>query len=449
MTTFKRCFFTCSFLVIISIPNLLGQTHNLLKGHWKGAFIRSNAQQQLVVQFYQKDSAMYSLQIMEEWHPQFGEFTIPVMIDSIDTIKMNTGHGKAILTLDSNNLEIIGYIEGSQPAINIHLKKIPPPPPPNYLVDEITIANGDISLGGHLHTPKFSSTKTAIIIVGGRSCYAGSTKYDLYAKVLREYGISVLVYNKRGTGKSTGNCDIATIDDLANDLVACKKYLENHPNGYNQIGVLGSSAGGWVMTKAQESTSFDFMISVVGPATSVKEQQFQSMKYGAEFYKLTKEAKANVEAYTKLMFDAAATPSNYKKFQQLLEKSAAEGWKELLDDTDIPPDAAGIENLWVRRHDFNPQKVLEKYNKPFLAIYGGIDWIVPYKENIDRLEKAFIGSRKSLLKTAVAHKAEHGTEVKGAYVSLAENKSYWHFFRISPQVLIELIQFLKNNEFIE
>lgn len=186
---------------------------------------------------------------MEEWHPQYGEFVLPFTIYSLGKVSFNTGYGKVVMQVDSNALEMIGAIERSIPTMYLHLKRIPNPPPPQYTVQEISIKSDSISLYGHLHEPKVPG-KTAMIIVGGRSCYADSTKYALNAKLLREYGISVLVCNKRGTGQSTGDCTRATIADLSQDVVACKKYLEQHPNQYDNIGVLGSGAGGWVMAKA-------------------------------------------------------------------------------------------------------------------------------------------------------------------------------------------------------
>ncbi len=419
-----------------------------LEGYWEGAFIKNNSYQKFEVQFYKKDTAYTSLQIMEEWHPQFGEFVLPFTIDSTGIISTNTGKGKAFLNLDSKNLELIGYIEGAVPPISIHLKKVPPPPKPNFTIEEITVKNKKVKLNGHLHVPD-NRNGTALIIVGGRSCYAGNTKYDLYAKLLRRYGISVLSFNKRGTGKSTGDCALATIEDLASDVSAIKRYLENHPNQYKSIGVLGSSAGGWVMAKAQEKSNFDFMIGVVGPSTSVEEQQMQSMAYGFDFYQLSESARANLLEYTRMMFEAKATQKNYEKFSMLLDKVGKEDWKKLLDDTDIPADASGINDLWVRRHNYDPAKVFSKFNNPFLAIYGEIDWIVPYKENVAELEQFFDGDRKKLLTNVVVHNAEHGTEVKGDYIKLTNNKSYWHFYRISPEVSISIIDFLVNNGFIK
>ncbi|WP_411894566.1 alpha/beta hydrolase [Winogradskyella sp. A2] len=422
---------------------------NDIEGHWEGGFIKSNSLQKFELRFYKDEDGIKSLQIIEEWHPQFGEFVIPVEIDSLNHIKFNTGLGKAILKLDEKSLELNGSIINSTPSVYVHLKKIPTPPAPNYTVEEITIQNNDVSLYGHLHQPKDKSNKTAIIIVGGRSCYAGSTKYDLYAKLLRQYSISVLVFNKRGTGKSTGDCSIATIDDLANDVVACRNYLAEHPNNYENIGVIGSSAGGWVIAKAEETTDFDFMISIVGPSTSVYQQQMQSMEYGFNVYKLPESAKVDLIDYTNMMFKAKATKTNFDRFKALLANAKKDGWNELLDDTDIPPDVAGIDNLWVRRHNYDPNISLSSFDKPFLAIYGEIDWIVPFKENIERLTQQFKGDRLKLLNITIAHDAEHGTETKGKYININEKHSYWRFFRISPSVQVSIIDFLMKYKFID
>ncbi|WP_111683593.1 alpha/beta hydrolase [Winogradskyella tangerina] len=418
-------------------------------GHWEGGFIKDNSLQKLEIKFYNDNDGFKSLQILEEWHPQFGEFVIPVEIDSLKRISFNTGLGKAIMQLDENALEMVGQIEGKSPTIYVHLKKIPTPPQINYTVEEVTIQNGDVSLFGHLHQPKLKTNNNAIIVIGGRSCYAGSTKYDLYAKLLRQYGLTVLVFNKRGTGKSTGDCSIATVGDLADDVVACKNFLANHPNNFNKIGILGSSAGGWVMTKAEESTDFDFMIGIVGPATSVLDQQLQSMEYGFDFYKLKDSAKKDLVEYTNLMFDAKANSKSFERFSTLLEASKRDGWFELLDDTDIPENAEDINNLWVRRHNYDPKGTLQAFNQPFLAIYGEIDWIVPYKENVERLKEYFTGERKDLLNITIAYDAEHGTETKDKYVSLDDNHSYWRFFRISPIVQVSIIEFLSKYDFIE
>ena len=443
----KKFLFVVIYLITVSGVSLMAQPSVDLaqfEGYWEGAFIKGNSYQKIEIHFYQREGKLLSLQIMEEWHPSFGEFEVPVEIDSTGKISLNTGYGKVFLDFDKNNLEILGQIQNSNPAIYLHLKKSPPPPEDLYEVDEIQFQNGNVTLFGHLHQAKLNFENTAVIIVGGRGCYAGSTKHDLYAKFFRKYGISTLVYNKRGTGQSGGDCSQATIADLAMDLKAAKEFLANHPSDFEKIGVLGTSAGGWVMTRAQEETSFDFMISIVGPSTSVRDQQLQSMDYGAEFYGLSETAKNNLEEYTKMMFDAPDNKKSQARFDELLGKADEEGWKDLLDDTDRPEVTGGINNLWVRRHDYDPGKSLASFDAPFLAIYGERDWIVPPKENIDKLSQLFSGERSKWLNSFTAYDAEHGMEMQQRYIDLAGGKSYWHFYRISPILRIEILKFLRK-----
>ena len=386
---------------------------------------------------------------MEEWHPQFGEFLIPVKVDSVGQLRLNTGYGQAILQLDSKSTEIHGFLPNTNPTVYVHLNKVPEPPAPDYELEAISVDNGEVSLRGHLHRPKYRPSRTALIIVGGRGCYAGNTKYDLYARTLHPYGVSVLAYHKRGTGQSTGDCSTATLEDLADDLVAIKAYLRGRDDAYEHIGVLGASAGGWVIAKAAEKTDFDFMVSVVGPSTSVADQQLQSMDYGLEEFKLSATARAEITEYTNLMLEAEATPANFQRFEELLRRGDQNGWKELLEGTDIPASAAAIDSLWVRRHAYDPGPSLGRFERPFLAIYGEKDWIVPHRENVARLQRLFAGDRQRWLTTVVARGAGHSTETEEGYRELPNKGSYWRFFRISPQFKVALIRFLRDNDLID
>lgn len=442
-----------AFILILLFSQTIYSQNNTeisdnLIGYWEGAFIKNNSYQKIEIDFSKSNGKILGLQIMDEWHPTFGEFQVPVEIDSTGLISFGTGYGKAELRLDTQNLEIIGQLAGFNPSIYVHLKKTAKKPKPNYTIEEVSINSGEIKLNGHLHLPNSNPTKTAIIIVGGRGCDADETKYNLYTKFLRKYGIAVLPYQKRGTGNSTGNCSLATIQDLAEDLGNIKSFLEKHKSGFEKIGVLGISAGGWTMTKSEEETDFDFMISIVGPSTSVREQQIQSANYGSEFYKLEPNAKQNLIRYTNLLFDVKQTRSGYEELKSLLQLAEKEKWNQLLESTDIPKSENEINKLWVKRHNFNPENVLKNYNKPFLGIYGQRDWIVPPKENIEKLNNFFSNNIENLT-TVIAYNAEHGMEMEEKWIDLGQNQSYWHFYRISPQVRISIVNFLNKHKLIK
>ncbi|XOV67789.1 MAG: alpha/beta hydrolase [Fluviicola sp.] len=437
----------CMLLGLTSLGQENSAIKRLITGSWEGAIIIKNAYQKIEVDFSERNGDLFALQIMDEWHPTFGEFEVPVTIDSNQNIHFNSGYGPVTFDIDAKNLELIGEVD-SEDSVYVHLKKVPRKPASPYQVDKVMIESGDIQLSGHLHLPINNPTKTVVILVGGRGCFADLTEHNLYAKFLREYGIAVLAYQKRGTGESSGDCSLATIEDLANDVRFVKSYLEAHDEQFETIGVLGISAGGWTMTKAEENVDFDFMISVVGPSTSVKDQQLQSAKYGAEIYDLTQEATNHLLEYTELLFLEKPKKKEFKRTQALLELAENEGWIELLEETDVANSLEEMKNLWVVRHNFDPELVLRNFSNPFLALYGERDWIVPVTENTDLLLEYF-AETPELLTTVNVYNADHGMEMESRLVQLESGLSYRHFYRVSPEVRIEIVEFLALHGYIE
>lgn len=423
-------------------------SEELLPGYWKGAFIKGNGAQLMEVIFSNGQEGIKALQTVEEWHPFYGEFEVDVKIDSVGKINFSTGYGEAKMVLDTNNLELHGAIEGGNPTMYLHLKKTSPNPKLDRKIEEVNFQSGDIKLNGFLHQPQFRESKTAIVLVDGRGCYENNKKYNLYGKILTQYGITVLAYNKRGSGKSEGDCATATIDDLSGDVVAAYEFLKNHPANFEKIGVIGGSAGGWTMAKAEETVDFDFMIGVVGPSTSVYDQQIQSLIAGAKLFELEPSAIDHAIAYTKLLFAEKPTKKTHQQMKDLLSIAGEEGWYDLLDDTDVAETYQDIPSLWVRRHNYDPAEVWKNYDRPVLAIYGSKDWIVPQEENIAAFKKYFEG-REDLLKTVVAHDADHGMAVGTEWEDLADGHSYRRFYRISPHLQIEIVRFLTDLNLIE
>lgn len=445
---FILVFLLSSSFTLASAQSVQDSTFEFLEGYWEGAKIKSNAYQKIEMDFYREEDEYKVRHTIPDFNPVFGSFVGDVIIDSLGNISCPIWSGDSELKLDKDNLELVGYQPDQVPPISVHLKK-KPRPEKDYRIEEVKVKNVDINIEGHLHIPNRRSIESVAIFVYGRGCMDVSSENSSYAAYLRKYGIAVLTYFKRGTQTSGGDCNTATIQDLASDLLALKSYLENHSLKFKNIGAIGSSAGAWVTAKAQEQNAdFDFMIHLVGPSTSVYDQQIQSMEYGLDEYELTSQDKTDLINYTKLCFNAEATEASLAKFNELLEKGKQNGWVELLDDTDIPASVAGIDSLWVRRHNYDPQQALSNFNKPMLSVFGDSDWVVPYKENIQKLESYFSGERQHLLTTVIAHDSGHGLYSSKKQIILDGNTSYWRFLKIPPQAGLEMVGFLRKNDFI-
>jgi hypothetical protein len=89
-------------------------------------------------------------------------------------------------------------------------------------------------------------------------------------------GVAVLVYDRRGTGASSGSLKNIDYGTLADDAIAGQRALGDLPRiDPKKIGFWGFSQGGWfALLAASRSTDTAFAISVSAPLVT-PEQQMQ------------------------------------------------------------------------------------------------------------------------------------------------------------------------------
>jgi hypothetical protein len=91
--------------------------------------------------------------------------------------------------------------------------------------EDVSFSNGGIHLSGTLMTPTTTEKHPAIILVHASG--AEDREYLLpFARFLVRHGMAVLGYDKRGVGRSSGDWNTASFDDLAGDVVAALEYLK-------------------------------------------------------------------------------------------------------------------------------------------------------------------------------------------------------------------------------
>jgi alpha-beta hydrolase superfamily lysophospholipase len=144
-----------------------------------------------------------------------------------------------------------------------------------YAFDSVAFVNGDVRLVGALFKSTGRGPFPAVVIVHG----AGSAVYDepafrVHANAFVERGFAVLLYDKRGSGRSTGNLDTSDYSDLAGDVIAGVRFLRSRPDILpTKIGILGRSEGGWVgPLAAVRDSAIAFVIMSSGCAVSPYEE---------------------------------------------------------------------------------------------------------------------------------------------------------------------------------
>lgn len=149
-----------------------------------------------------------------------------------------------------------------------------------YKQSEVRYFNGNIKLSGLLLQPYNNKNKAVVFIHGSGFSDRDIFWYMYQADYLARNGITVLLPDKRGCGKSFGEWHNASFNDFADDVISAIQFLERDSSlSYYKFGVLGLSQGGWIShLVANKSVSIDFIVDVVSSATTPNDQLKHEIK---------------------------------------------------------------------------------------------------------------------------------------------------------------------------
>lgn len=144
---------------------------------------------------------------------------------------------------------------------------------------EVQVPATDAVLAGTITEPLTPGPHPGIVIVHG-SGPGPRIDYGVWVGLYASLGVTVLAYDKRGNGASTGTYpgESASDDNLAiyaADAAAALHFLASWPGvDPKRVGFHGGSQGGWVVPLAigRDHAPAAFAILVSGPAVTVDQQ---------------------------------------------------------------------------------------------------------------------------------------------------------------------------------
>lgn len=126
-------------------------------------------------------------------------------------------------------------------------------------VTDTTFVSGNVTLAGQLLEPIGVGLDTPLVVLAHGSEALGWVNAVAYPFQFVGRGISVFVYDKRGTGLSEGEYS-QNFPELADDLVAASKEAKRLAQGrYGRFGLFGFSQGGWIAPLAAARAEADFI----------------------------------------------------------------------------------------------------------------------------------------------------------------------------------------------
>jgi pimeloyl-ACP methyl ester carboxylesterase len=248
---------------------------------------------------------------------------------------------------------------------------------------DIQFKSGDIELRGKLFLPETGEALPGVVVLhgGSSSARAHRATSTYYARKLAEKGITVLTYDKRGTGDSGGAVATSTFDDYVKDAIHAVSFLKQHPRvNAHQVGIFGPSQGGRIgALAAARNSEVAFVVSIAGPLVSIADLcYFSSMEFIQRM---------GISDSTKTVVDPL-----WRKHYRCVEERDAQGLKSLdkeidalytsIDTVFLPVKSDQLDDLG----DFQPMynsmandyiTELSRVQVPWLCIYSEFDSAVP------------------------------------------------------------------------
>jgi uncharacterized protein len=249
---------------------------------------------------------------------------------------------------------------------------------------ELTFVSGDVSLAGTLVLPQGSGPFPGVVILHG-SGPDSRQPYRPDADMLARGGIATLIYDKRGTGESSGDWRTATLDDLVADGLAAVRLLRQQPEiAAGQVGILGSSQGAWLAPfAAGRDPEVSFVVQVTGSATPLAHQEMWD----------------DGNSLAALGFSERAIKTAMKA-QHLLYSA-----RPLIQRGILP-----LGDLWFVHYDpyLDPAEAWARVRVPALVLYGGLDPTVPSRSSLEVVEWSLAAQGHPTSRIAVFPQAGHG-----------------------------------------
>ena len=239
---------------------------------------------------------------------------------------------------------------------------------------------GGLRLGGSLHLPDGPGPYPAALMAQG----SGPADRDSggYFVPIRscflDRGIATFAFDKPGCGESTGDWREYALGARAEQLLTALELIRDHPAIRGQrVGLWGHSQGGWLTQKIAGGTGkLDFAIANSAPTLSVKDQVVYDCEQTIRNAGFSAGAVTSAVTLARSIQDAAARNASFESIQEDLLKPASEhDWFTSFATIDEPMDWHHLAALLNEPHD--PNSDLERVSCPFLAVYGGLDALLP------------------------------------------------------------------------
>ena len=271
--------------------------------------------------------------------------------------------------------------------------------------EDLTFDNGQVRLGATLTLPVDSGPHAALVLVHGSNAQPRESMGP-WVRYFAGLGYAVLAYDKRGTGRSTGDWKQADFHVLASDALAGVRAIAKRKDiRADRIGLWGISQAGWIMplVVSNAPNEIGFMIVHAGTGTPVWEQGVLNYRNELRFAGLPDSAVRLAIRYQHLNDTVTRTGKHLERQRQFYDAHRAQAPYLFAP---APLDA------WFRGYyrmlmDFDPAESWKRVRIPVLLFFGELDANVPPTESWPPIERGLRAAANTKVTHVVLPKANH------------------------------------------
>jgi alpha-beta hydrolase superfamily lysophospholipase len=282
------------------------------------------------------------------------------------------------------------------------------------------VENGEVTLAGDLIRPEKKPNGVIVFVHGSGD--GPRRAYDTWTNFFLSRGWAVVVFDKRGSGKSTGDWHVADFVALAGDVRAVLKWTrEQRQLAGLKIALWGASQAGWIIPQLAAADAVDFAIIQAGAVTPADEFISHTLESELRAYGFPPEEIAKAQRYYQLDVEVSRGRQPFAAIEKAYAEASAAGAEWLLK----PPDPlhAPDRRFMAVIAGFDPAPYWRKVRIPLLILFGGKDHIVPVGPNRSRLEALLAKAGNTQAQIVVLENDNHlamlaKTGVRSEYASL-------------------------------
>ena len=312
------------------------------------------------------------------------------------------------------------------------------PPTVAAAAKPIVFKNAGATLRGTLYVPEVGHPVPAVVVFHGASePLARTPLYRHLRDGLPAIGIAVLIFDRRGTGASSGTKDVA-YQTLAGDGIAGADAIRALPDiDSKRVGYWGISQGGWLATlAASRDPRAAFAVAVSAPLVPAETQMEFAMSNRLEVLGYSQLDVRDMLSARKAVDGYYSGANGRAAAVAALEKIQNRPWFKLMylpNPSSLPANPAG--SSWTEQMDVDFFAAVERVKIPILFILGSSDPWIPVSLTVDRLRDVarersnlayvVVPNANHLMMTPPAHERMNDADPQQIWVDRPESTAYF------------------------